>query len=96
MYSFDPMPANLPPELEPYILGTQGNLWTEWVPSLSHAEYMMFPRACALSEVCWSAKSTRNWDDFMRRLQVQARRFDSMGVNYRHASVENPEPDPFR
>ena len=96
MYSFDPMPANLPPELEPYILGTQGNLWTEWVPSLSHAEYMMFPRACALSEVCWSAKSTRNWDDFMRRLQVQARRFDSMGVNYRHASVETPEPDPFR
>jgi hexosaminidase len=56
----------------------------------------MFPRACALSEVCWSAKSTRNWDDFMRRLQVQARRFDSMGVNYRHASVEVPEPDPFR
>jgi len=91
MYSFDPMPTNLPSQLEPYILGTQGNLWAEWVPSLSHAEYMMFPRACALSEVCWSAKSTRNWDDFMRRLQVQARRFDLMGVNYRHNFVESSE-----
>ena len=95
MYSFDPMPANLPASLQPYILGTQGNLWTEWVPSLSHAEYMMFPRACALAEVCWSPESTRNWDDFMRRLQVQANRFQQMGVNYRHAAVETPEPDPF-
>jgi hexosaminidase len=96
MYSFDPMPTNMPPELENYILGTQGNLWTEWVPSLNHAEYMMFPRACALAEVCWSDHSTLNWNDFMRRLQVQADRFKAMGVNYRHASVESPEPDPFQ
>lgn len=95
MYSFDPMPTNMPPELVPYILGTQGNLWTEWVPSLNHLEYMMFPRACALAEVCWSDQSTHNWDDFMRRLQVQAGRFQAMGVNYRHASVETPEPNPF-
>jgi hexosaminidase len=56
---------------------------------------MMFPRACALAEVCWSPESSRNWDDFMRRLQVQAVRFDQMGVNYRHAAIETPEPDPF-
>jgi hexosaminidase len=77
-------------------LGTQGNLWTELVPNLSHAEYMMFPRACALAEVGWSSRSARNWDDFMRRLQVQAQRFDKMGVNYRHAAIDAPEADPFK
>ncbi len=95
MYSFDPMPANLPLELQPRILGTQGNLWTEWVPTLSHEEYMMFPRACALAEVAWSPRSSLDWDDFMRRLTIQARRFDKMGVNYRHAGIDTPEPDPF-
>ncbi len=96
VYAFEPMPAGLPPQLEPYILGTQGNLWTEWVPSLEHLEYMMFPRACALAEVAWSSKSSRNWDDFMRRLHVQAQRLDNMKVNYRHAAIDNPEPDPFK
>lgn len=95
VYSFEPVPANLPPQSEPYILGTQGNLWTEWVPSLEHAEYMMLPRTCALAEVAWSSKSSRNWDDFMRRLKIQAQRFDLLGVNYRHAAIESPEPNPF-
>jgi hexosaminidase len=96
LYSYDPMPASFPAELESHILGTQGNLWTEWVPTLSHAEYMMFPRACALSEVAWSPMSARNWDDFQRRLHTQAQRFDNLGVNYRHAALDTPEPDPFK
>jgi len=96
LYSYDPVPKDFPPEWVPHILGTQGNLWTEWVPNLNQAEYMMFPRACALAEVGWSPQSARNWDDFMRRLQVQAKRFDSMGVNYRHTAIDTPEADPFR
>ena len=56
MYAFDPMPTNVPPQLQSYILGAQGNLWTEQIPNLKHAEYMIFPRACALAEVTWSAK----------------------------------------
>jgi len=95
MYSFDPMPKNLPPELQPHILGLQGNLWTECVPSFKHAEYMIFPRSCALAEVAWSSKDARNWDDFMRRLQVQAQRFDRLGINYRRASIDTPESNPF-
>lgn len=95
MYSFEPIPANLTPALQPYILGAQGNLWTEQIPNFRHAEYMTFPRACALAEVTWSAKDARNWDDFMRRLQIQAQRFDELNINYRHAAVEHPEPNPF-
>ena len=93
MYAFEPIPANLPPANEKYILGPQANLWAEWVPSLEHAEYMMFPRACALAEVGWSSKSSRNWEDFVQRLKIQAQRFDVMGVNYRHAAIESPEPN---
>jgi len=96
MYGFDPMPTNVPPELQSHILGAQGNLWTEQIPNLRQAEYMTFPRACALAEVTWSAKEAKNWGDFMCRLQIQARRFDELNINYRHAALETPEPDPLK
>jgi hexosaminidase len=91
MYAFDPMPTNVPPQLQSHILGAQGNLWTEQIPNLKHAEYMTFPRACALAEVTWSAKDSRHWDDFMRRLQIHVRRLDELNINYRHTAVEAPE-----
>jgi hexosaminidase len=93
IYAFEPMPTNVPTELQSFVLGAQGNLWTEQISNFKQAEYMTFPRACALAEVTWSAKDARNWDDFMRRLQVQVRRFDELNINYRHAAVETPEPN---
>ena len=78
------MPTNLPPQLQSRILGTQANLWTEQVPNLKHAEYMIFPRECALAEVAWSDKNSRDWDDFQSRLKVDEQRLDKLGVNYRH------------
>jgi hexosaminidase len=53
---------------------------------------MTLPRLSAFAEVAWSQPGSRNYDDFMRRLQVQARRFDQLRVNYRHASLR-PEGD---
>ena len=50
---------------------------------------MMFPRVCALAEVTWSPKSSRDWNDFTRRLQVQYERFDQLGINYRR-NTSNP------
>ncbi|HWY29912.1 MAG TPA: beta-N-acetylhexosaminidase [Candidatus Acidoferrum sp.] len=93
MYAFDPMPTNVPPGLQSFILGAQGNLWTEQISNLKQAEYMTFPRACALAEVTWSAKDAKNWDDFMRRLKIQVQRFDELNINYRPAAVEIPEPN---
>lgn len=83
VYQFDPMPAKLPPELQHHILGGQGNLWTEFIPYLRHAEYMIFPRECAMAEVLWSRKDSRNWDDFLLRLKANELRLDAMDVNYR-------------
>ncbi len=88
VYAFEPVPANLDAQFRFHIIGAQANLWTEYVPSLQHAEYMTLPRLCALAEVAWSPASSRNYGDFMRRLQVQARRFDQLGVNYRRASIQ--------
>ncbi|HTL17641.1 MAG TPA: beta-N-acetylhexosaminidase [Patescibacteria group bacterium] len=88
VYAFEPVPAGLEPQFQSHIIGAQGNLWTEYIASLPHAQYMALPRLCALAEVTWSPKQSRNWDDFIRRLGTQARRFDRMGVKYRRASLE--------
>ncbi|HEY4414953.1 MAG TPA: beta-N-acetylhexosaminidase [Verrucomicrobiae bacterium] len=82
VYAFDPIPAGLPAAFQSHVLGAQGCLWTEWIASFPHAEYMLFPRLCALSEVVWSAKASRDWPDFQRRLAVHLVRLDELGVNH--------------
>ena len=88
IYGFDPIPANLAPEFQQHILGAQGNLWSEYIPNLRHAEYMIFPREAALAEISWSPKESRNFDDFLRRLETDDRRLDQMGVNYRRNPLD--------
>jgi len=78
-YSFDPVPDFvLDPEL---ILGGQGNLWTEAVPSLSFAFYMTYPRGMALSEALWSSKETKDWAGFVTRVESHFDRFDDQQIN---------------
>jgi hexosaminidase len=86
VYAYEPMPAKLDAQYQSHILGAQGNVWTEYMPNFHHIEYMIFPRACALAEVTWSPKEARNWEDFMLRLEINCRRLDQLGVNYRHTS----------
>jgi len=88
IYAFEPIPARLEPPFQSHVLGAQGNLWTEYVASFKHVEYMAFPRMCALAEVAWSPRDSRHWDDFSRRLQTHLRRLDELGVNYRPLSTE--------
>jgi hexosaminidase len=83
VYSFDPMPTNLPAEFRDNVLGAQANLWTEYIPNLARVEYMMFPRLCALAEVVWSPKEIRDWNDFKIRAALNEKRLDALGVNYR-------------
>ncbi len=81
-YSFEPVPDGVDAK---YILGGQGNLWTEQVPTLRYAEYMIYPRAWALSEVYWSPKSVKNWEDFTKRMETHFERADAAGINYSRA-----------
>jgi len=91
-YNYEPVPDSVD---EKYILGGQGNLWTESVPTFRHAEYMTWPRAIALSEVYWSAKSNKNWSDFVSRLEEQFPRLDAANIKY-SKSMYNPIFEPAR
>ncbi len=81
-YSFEPVPEGVDAK---YILGGQGNLWTEQIPTLRYAEYMTYPRAWALSEVYWSPKAVKNWDNFSGRMEKHFERADLAQVNYSQA-----------
>ncbi len=86
VYAFDPTPPVLNEHEAKHILGGQGNVWTEYIPTPAHAEYMSTPRITALAEVLWSPKEKIVWDDFRIRLESQFDRFDKMGVNYSEGS----------
>jgi hexosaminidase len=83
VYAWEPVPNGLTGNQASHIIGAQGNLWTEHVPTSTHAEYMLFPRALAISEVFWSPKELRDWHSFLARVPAQLTRLDALGVNYR-------------
>lgn len=84
-FEFDPVPDSVDPQ---YILGGQGNLWTESIASDRHAEYMTWPRALALSEVFWSPQEARNWPGFIRRMEARFLYMDAAGVKYARSAYD--------
>jgi hexosaminidase len=91
VYSFDPIPNELPPELTKHIIGGQAQIWTEYMPNGKHVEYMAWPRLCALSESVWSSQKMRGWDGFKKRLaSAHLRRLKYLDVAYR--PLEGPLP----
>ncbi|HEX7574476.1 MAG TPA: family 20 glycosylhydrolase, partial [Bacteroidota bacterium] len=83
VYSYEPVPPGLTPDRARHILGAQGNVWTEYIPDARKAEYMAFPRACAMSEVVWSAPGRKEFRDFSARMAGQYERLVARGVNVR-------------
>ncbi|RDB06340.1 beta-N-acetylhexosaminidase [Runella aurantiaca] len=88
-YLYEPTPSNLTPDEAKHIIGVQGNVWTEYMPTSEYVEYMTFPRACALAEVGWTAKNGKNIDDFKKRLDVHKKRLDHLNVNYFEAPTNH-------
>jgi hexosaminidase len=82
VYSYEPVPAELSAEEAKYIMGAQANVWTEYMKTPEHVEYMVFPRASALAEVVWSPKAVKNWDNFAKRIPNQLERYKLLNVNY--------------
>jgi hexosaminidase len=83
VYAYEPIPADLEPQHTKHVLGTQGQLWTEYMPNPRQVEYMAFPRMTALAEVAWTPRDRKDLADFRRRLDVHLRRLDVLRVNYR-------------
>ncbi|MEJ6599982.1 MAG: family 20 glycosylhydrolase [Crocinitomicaceae bacterium] len=64
VYKYNPVPEELTEEQEKYILGGQANLWTEYITTMDHVEYMAFPRALALIQSLW-CKNKPEYDMFL-------------------------------
>lgn len=67
VYGYEPVPDSLSADKAKLMYGVQANLWTEYIPTEEHAEYMLYPRAIALAEVAWSKPENKSWEDFHRR-----------------------------
>ena len=93
VYEFEPVPAELTSEQTGHVLGAQANVWTEYMKTMDHVEYMVMPRMLALSEIVWSRPEHRDWAAFLMRLPWQLERLDARGVNYRVPEVGGLEAD---
>ena len=82
VYSLEPVPAALTAEQAKHILGAQANLWTEYILTPEHAEYMILPRIAALCEVQWTQPEKKDFQDFAKRLVSLMKLYQRDGLNY--------------
>ncbi|MEZ2334946.1 family 20 glycosylhydrolase [Mucilaginibacter sp. RCC_168] len=83
-YNYDPVSKELTPDEQKYVIGTQGNLWTEYVPTMAKLQYQILPRLFALSEVAWSLPKNKDYTNFAEvRLAKHFARLEAMHYNYR-------------
>lgn len=75
--------TGLDPAAPGRLLGVQGQLWSEYMPTPDAVEYMAFPRLSALAEVAWTAADRRSPTELVRRLGTHLDRLDALDVNYR-------------
>lgn len=82
IYNYEPIPAVLNEAEAKYVLGAQGNVWTEYMAYPSKVEYMIFPRLSALSEVLWSPKAIKSWDGFKAKTGSLYQHYKMWDANY--------------
>ena len=87
VYDFDPVPGDIMPDMVKHILGGQANLWTEQIPTLKHAEYMLLPRLCALSEALWTERSQKNKERFVLKIDTHFDRLYELNYHYAYSSL---------
>ena len=91
VYGYEPVPKELAADEAKYILGAQGNVWTEYMNNPKKVEYMVFPRMTALSEVLWSPKGSKDWNSFSTSLPAIYKRYGIWGANYCHTNADGSE-----
>lgn len=84
-YQFDPLPDNVDPL---FILGGQGNLWTEQLQNFRAVQYMLWPRAMAIAESVWSPKDRKVWPDFINRVEQHFDRLNAANIRYSKAMYD--------
>jgi hexosaminidase len=81
VYNYEPYSRLLSPDEEDYILGLQGNIWAEKVPTMDHLEYMVYPRELAVAETAWSPREVKNIDTFQYKMYKQYGLFKLWNLN---------------
>ena len=81
-YSYEPFTEDMTDEEKAHILGVQANLWTEYIATESHLQYMLLPRMTALSEVQWCQPENKDWERFINSADDFCSIYDKMGYNY--------------
>ena len=82
VYGFEPVATELEKEEKKYILGVQANVWTEYIATPEHVEYMMVPRIAALAEVQWMMPEEKDYQEFLKRLSSLVGFYKRESVNY--------------
>jgi len=90
VYRFSPAPDGLTAEEKKYIMGAQGNVWTEYMNSFSQVQYMAVPRMPALAEALWSPAGKRDYSNFKKRLRRHSTMLDQKRVNYCRHFLNEP------
>lgn len=86
VYAFNPLPKELNEEQQAFILGGQGNVWTEYMETEEYVEYMLLPRMLALSEALWSRERNKDFEDFKERLQTHKKLLTKLGYHFSNGS----------
>lgn len=81
VYNYIPM-KEVAAELQEKYMGVQANFWSEWVVEESIVQYLMLPRLAAVAEAGWTPQQSRNYEDFVRRLQAESEYYNKKGLNY--------------
>lgn len=82
VYSFNPIPEELSEQESKFVLGAQGNIWTEYMPTSEQVEYMAFPRILAMSELVWAKETNKSYKNFIPRVENFHKRLDALSINY--------------
>jgi hexosaminidase len=82
VYEFQPLPEELTPEQQKHIIGVQANIWTEYIASFRHVQYMAMPRMDALTELQWNNPQERDFESFVERCRHMAQLYDLYHYTY--------------
>jgi hexosaminidase len=87
VYSLEPVPAGLSATYTNYILGAQGNSWSEYIPSYLNMGFKAYPRLAAIAELDWTSAALKNYSSFTNRLAVHKQRLAQLGLNYNRSAT---------
>lgn len=82
VYEFQPLPEELTHEQQQHIIGVQANIWTEYIASFRHVQYMAMPRMAALAELQWNNPQERDFEALVERCRKMAQLYDLYHYNY--------------